>query len=168
MWILGFSYLLLGSDPTILNICFQVILIYLFKDCWFCPFLWCCWVLSKTKQHVSACNHPVTTHLCAALCSSPFPPSTFHLCSVGRSAVTQGCHTQEKLPSNNMEGCKASVYSPPPHLMHPLPLSLSLSSSVVEMEWHGRIVKATQPPALWLIQTTDTEKNWDRRRRGEV
>lgn len=116
---------------------------------------------------VCRCIHQITTPLCAALCSSPFPPSTFRLCSEGRSAVTQGCHMQKKLPSNNIEGCEATVYSPPPHLMCPLPPSLSLSSSVVEMEWHGIIVEAAQPPALWWIQTTDTEQTERRREGGE-
>ncbi len=75
---------------------------------------------------VCPCIHQITSPLCAALCSSPFPPSTFRLCSEGRSAVTQGCHMQKKLPSNNIEGCEATVCSPPPHLMCPLPPSLSL------------------------------------------
>lgn len=44
---------------------------------------------------------------------------------------------QKKLPSNNIEGCRAAVYFPPAHLMCPLPPSLSLSSPVVEMECYG-------------------------------
>lgn len=44
---------------------------------------------------------------------------------------------QKKLPSNNIEGCRAAVYSPPAHLMCPLPPSLSLSSPVVKMECYG-------------------------------
>lgn len=39
---------------------------------------------------------------------------------------------QKKLPSNNIEGCRAAVYSPPAHLMCPLPPSLSLSSPVMD------------------------------------
>lgn len=83
----------------------------------------CCFVLLKTQQQYFCPRlHPITNHLCAALCSSLLSlPQLFCLCSEGRSAVTQGCHTQEKLPSNNLEGCEATVYSPPPHLMCPLP-----------------------------------------------
>lgn len=79
----------------------------------------------QTRVSLYSCSHPSTLSLSALpLC----PPSTFHLCSVGRSTVTQGCHVQEKLPSNNMQGCKTTVYSPPPHLMRPLPLFSSTLS----------------------------------------
>lgn len=136
----------------------------LFIDYWFslfvCVFHMClfCLKLPEAIMRVSLNSLTHCWSLCPSLLLSPFPPSSFHLCSERRSPVTQGCHVQKKLPSNNIEGCRAAVYSPPAHLMCPLPPSLSLSSPVVEMECYGWMVEAAaQPLALWWIWTTDTE-----------
>lgn len=107
--------------------------------------------------------------LCPSLLLSPFPPSSFHLCSEGRSAVTQGCHVQKKLPSNNIEGCRAAVYSPPAHLMCPLPPSLLLSSPVVEMEWDGWMDGGGGGAASGSLVNLDNRYriNWEKVERGK-
>lgn len=110
---------------------------------------------------VCPCQHQVTSHHCAALCLSSFP--AFY-CSKGRSAVTQGWHMQKKLPGNNIVGWDVPVYSPPPHLMHPLLACLLLSS------WRsgtGGMAGTAQFSSLWLILTTYTEQTWRTREGGE-
>lgn len=140
----------------------DIILVPLFIDCLFYPKYF---IYNAALYCLKLCAcpyiHQITSHPGATLCSSPFPPSTFCLCSEGRSAVIQGCHMQKKLPSNNIEGCEATVYSPPPHLMCPLPPSLSLCSSVVEMEWHGRQLSLLLSDEFrQQIQNREEERRW--------
>lgn len=140
-----------GSWPSWFTFVSTNDFVHMFYDVALCA--WNSATLSSPDQHSSVRS------LLLFFPSLKFP-SLFWECLLSLTAVI--C---KKLPSNTIEGCKVSVYFPPPHLMCPLPPSLSLSSSVVEMGWHGRLVEAAQPPALWWIQTTDTEQT-ERRRRG--
>lgn len=101
------------------------------------------------------------------------------LCSEGCSTVTHGWRSQEekKLPGNHMEGCNATVCSPPPHLTCPLPTCLLPPLPPPHtplVDCYGGILVEAQCLTPWLIWQTQVggEEKAERRmsrweRKGE-